>query len=248
MADWYRGERRRRMPAKPESNGKKVAVVGSGPAGLTCASDLAKMGYDGHHFRGPAHRRRRAGLRHPRVPSAQGHRGQARSTKLKALGVEVMTDMVIGRVLVHRRAVRDGLSRPCSSAPAQDCPCSCTSPARRCRACISANEYLTRTNLMKAYTEEADTPIITDARLWPWSAAATWLWTAPAVPCVWARSKVYIVYRRGEAEMPARLEEQHHAKEEGIEFKTLCNPVRNSRRRGRPCVRREVRAYGAGRA
>ena len=97
------------MPEKPATNGHKVAVIGAGPAGLTCAGDLAKMGYDVTIFEALHTGRRRAGLRHPRVPSAQGHRPDRRSTTCNALGVDIETNMVIGKVLTIDELFEHGL-------------------------------------------------------------------------------------------------------------------------------------------
>ena len=207
---------------RPQSNGIKVAVVGSGPSGLTCASELAKKGYQVSMFEAlhTAGGVLVYGIPEFRLPKAIVAN---EVEKLKAQGVEVMTDMVIGKVLSIDDLFESWASRPSSSAPARACRCSCTSPAKPLKGVCSANEYLTRINLMKAYLEESDTPILHSKAAAIVGGGNVAMDAARCAKRMGAE-KVYIVYRRGEAEMPARLEEQHHAKEEGIEFMTLTNP------------------------
>ena len=241
VADWYR-ENVNEMPAKPESNGKKVAVVGSGPAGLTCASDLAKKGYDVSIFEAlhTAGGVLVYGIPEFRLPKAIVAN---EVTKLEAQGVHVMTDMVIGRVLSIDELFEMGFQAVFVGSGA-GLPMFMHIPGEALKGVFSANEYLTRTNLMKAYTEEADTPIIKSKAVAVVGGGNVAMDGARCAMRLGA-DKVYIVYRRGEAEMPARLEEQHHAKEEGIEFKTLCNPVEilgdeDGRVCGMKCVRMEL--------
>ena len=241
VADWYR-ENVDEMPAKPESNGKKVAVVGSGPAGLTCASDLAKKGYDVSIFEAlhTAGGVLVYGIPEFRLPKAIVAN---EVTKLEAQGVHVMTDMVIGRVLSIDELFGMGFQAVFVGSGA-GLPMFMHIPGEALKGVFSANEYLTRTNLMKAYTEEADTPIIKSKAVAVVGGGNVAMDGARCAMRLGA-DKVYIVYRRGEAEMPARLEEQHHAKEEGIEFKTLCNPVEilgdeDGRVCGVKCVRMEL--------
>ena len=241
VADWYR-ENINAMPEKPESNGIKVAVVGSGPAGMTAASDLAKMGYavtmfEALHTAGGV---LVYGIPEFRLPKAIVAN---EITKLQAQGVEVMTNMVIGRVLSIDELFEMGYKAIFVGSGA-GLPMFMNIPGESLNGVFSANEYLTRTNLMKAYTSDADTPIIKSKAVAVVGGGNVAMDAARCAMRLGA-DHVYIVYRRGEAEMPARLEEQHHAKEEGIEFKTLCNPTaiigdENGRVCGMKCVRMEL--------
>ncbi len=241
VADWYR-ENVYAMPEKVESNGKKVAVVGSGPAGLTCASDLAKLGYEVTVFEAlhTAGGVLVYGIPEFRLPKAIVAN---EVSKLEAQGVEVMTNMVIGRVLSIDELFDMGYKAVFVGSGA-GLPMFMHIPGEALKGVYSANEYLTRTNLMKAYTEEADTPIIKSKAVAVVGGGNVAMDGARCAMRLGA-DKVYIVYRRGEAEMPARKEEQHHAKEEGIEFKTLCNPIEilgdeNGNVCGMKCIRMEL--------
>ena len=241
VADWYR-ENVNAMPEKAPSNGLKVAVVGSGPAGLTCASDLAKKGYEVTVFEAlhTAGGVLVYGIPEFRLPKAIVAN---EVKKLEAQGVEVMTDMVIGRVLSIDELFDMGYKAVFVGSGA-GLPMFMHIPGEALKGVFSANEYLTRTNLMKAYTEEADTPIMKSKAVAVVGGGNVAMDGARCAMRLGA-DKVYIVYRRGEAEMPARKEEQHHAKEEGIEFKTLCNPVEiigdeNGRVCGMKCIRMEL--------
>ncbi len=230
------------MPKKAESNGIKVAVVGSGPSGLTCASLLAKKGYavslfEALHTAGGV---LVYGIPEFRLPKAIVAN---EVEKLKAQGVEVMTDMVIGKVLSIDELFEMGFKAVFIGSGA-GLPMFMHIPGESLKGVCSANEYLTRINLMKAYLEESDTPILH-------SKAAAIVGggnvAMDAARCAkrMGTDKVYIVYRRGEAEMPARLEEQHHAKEEGIEFLTLTNPTEilggeDGRVCGMKCIKMEL--------
>ena len=241
VADWYR-ENVNAMPEKVEGNGIKVAVVGSGPAGMTAASDLAKMGYavtmfEALHTAGGV---LVYGIPEFRLPKAIVAN---EITKLQAQGVEVMTNMVIGRVLSIDELFEMGYKAVFVGSGA-GLPMFMNIPGESLNGVFSANEYLTRTNLMKAYTTDADTPIIKSKAVAVVGGGNVAMDAARCAMRLGAEH-VYIVYRRGEAEMPARLEEQHHAKEEGIEFKTLCNPTaivgdENGRVCGMKCVRMEL--------
>ena len=241
VADWYR-ENVNAMPEKVPSNGHKVAVVGSGPAGMTAASDLAKQGYQVSMFEAlhTAGGVLVYGIPEFRLPKAIVAN---EITKLQALGVEVMTNMVIGRVLSIDELFDMGYKAVFVGSGA-GLPMFMNIPGESLNGVFSANEYLTRTNLMKAYTKEADTPIIQSKAVAVVGGGNVAMDAARCAMRLGAEH-VYIVYRRGEAEMPARMEEQHHAKEEGIEFKTLCNPVsiigdENGRVCGMKCVRMEL--------
>ena len=241
VADWYR-ENINAMPEKVPSNGHKVAVVGSGPAGMTAASDLAKKGYQVSMFEAlhTAGGVLVYGIPEFRLPKAIVAN---EITKLQAQGVEVMTNMVIGRVLTIDELFEMGYKAVFVGSGA-GLPMFMNIPGEALKGVMSANEYLTRTNLMKAYNPDADTPVIKSKAVAVVGGGNVAMDAARCAMRLGA-DHVYIVYRRGEAEMPARLEEQHHAKEEGIEFKTLCNPVAivgddTGRVCGMKCVRMEL--------
>ena len=241
VADWYR-ENINAMPEKTPSNGTKVAVVGSGPAGLTAASDLAKLGYEVSIFEAlhTAGGVLVYGIPEFRLPKAIVAN---EVEKLKAQGVQVMTNMVIGRVLTIDELFEMGYKAVFVGSGA-GLPMFMNIPGESLVGVMSANEYLTRTNLMKAYLEEYDTPIIKSKSVAVVGGGNVAMDAARCAMRLGAEN-VYVVYRRGEAEMPARAEEKHHAKEEGIEFKTLCNPTEivgdeNGRVCGMKCIRMEL--------
>ena len=241
VADWYR-ENINAMPEKVESNGIKVAVVGSGPAGMTAASDLAKLGYQVTMFEAL---HTAGGVLVYGIPEFRLPKSIVANEikKLEAQGVEVMTNMVIGRVLSIDELFEMGYKAVFVGSGA-GLPMFMNIPGESLNGVFSANEYLTRTNLMKAYTEEADTPIIRSKAVAVVGGGNVAMDAARCAMRLGA-DNVYIVYRRGEAEMPARKEEQHHAKEEGIEFKTLCNPIailgdETGRVCGMKCIRMEL--------
>ena len=241
VADWYR-ENVNAMPEKVPSNGIKVAVVGSGPAGMTAASDLAKLGYQVTMFEAlhTAGGVLVYGIPEFRLPKALVAN---EITKLQAQGVEVMTNMVIGRVLTIDELFEMGYKAIFVGSGA-GLPMFMNIPGESYKGVMSANEYLTRTNLMKAYSPDADTPVIKSKAVAVVGGGNVAMDAARCAMRLGA-DNVYVVYRRGEAEMPARLEEKHHAKEEGIEFKTLCNPVEivadeTGRVCGMKCIRMEL--------
>ena len=241
VADWYRTNVNA-MPEKAPSNGMKVAVVGSGPAGLTCASDLAKKGYQVSVFEAlhTAGGVLVYGIPEFRLPKAIVAN---EVTKLQAQGVEVMTNMVIGRVLTIDELFEMGYKAIFVGSGA-GLPMFMHIPGESYKGVMSANEYLTRTNLMKAYNADSDTPVIQSKAVAVVGGGNVAMDAARCAMRLGAEH-VYVVYRRGEAEMPARLEEQHHAKEEGIEFKTLTNPVEivadeTGRVCGMKCVKMEL--------
>ena len=241
VADWYR-ENINAMPEKVASNGIKVAVVGSGPAGMTAASDLAKLGYQVTMFEAlhTAGGVLVYGIPEFRLPKAIVAN---EITKLEAQGVEVMTNMVIGRVLTIDELFEMGYKAVFVGSGA-GLPMFMNIPGEALVGVMSANEYLTRTNLMKAYNSEADTPVIKSKAVAVVGGGNVAMDAARCGMRLGAEH-VYVVYRRGEAEMPARAEEKHHAKEEGIEFKTLCNPIEiigdeNGRVKAMKCIRMEL--------
>ena len=241
VADWYR-ENVNKMPEKPETNGIKVAVVGSGPSGLTCASELAKKGYEvtifeALHTAGGVLVYGIPEFRLPKTIVANEVK------KLEAMGVEVMTNMVIGKVLSVDELFEMGFKAIFVGSGA-GLPMFMHIEGEELKGVMSANEYLTRINLMKAYTEASDTPVIRSKAVAVVGGGNVAMDAARCAKRLGAEH-VYIVYRRGEAEMPARLEELHHAKEEGIELKTLCNPTKilddgNGRAGAIECIRMEL--------
>ncbi len=242
VADWYRENVTNPERVVAEPNGKKVAVVGTGPAGMSCAGDLVKLGYQVTMFEA-LHTPGGVlvyGIPEFRLPKSI----VAKSVQeLEEMGVEVMTNMVIGRVLTIDELFDMGYKAVFVGSGA-GLPMFMNIPGEALVGVMSANEYLTRTNLMKAYTAEADTPIIQSKAVAVVGGGNVAMDAARCAMRLGAEH-VYVVYRRGEAEMPARLEEKHHAKEEGIEFKTLCNPVaivgdENGRVCGMKCVRMEL--------
>ncbi len=241
VADWYR-ENVNKMPEKPESNGIKIAVVGSGPAGLTCASELAKKGYEVSIFEAlhTAGGVLVYGIPEFRLPKAIVAN---EIKKLEAMGVEVMTNMVIGKVLSVDELFEMGFKAVFVGSGA-GLPMFMHIEGEALKGVMSANEYLTRINLMKAYNEESDTPVIASKAVAVVGGGNVAMDAARCAKRLGAEH-IYIVYRRGEAEMPARLEELHHAKEEGIELCTLCNPTKilddgNGRVGAMQCIRMEL--------
>lgn len=208
---------------KVPSNGHKVAVIGSGPSGLTCAGDLAKKGYDvtifeALHLAGGV---LVYGIPEFRLPKAIV---QKEVDGLKALGVTVETNMVIGHVLSIDELQKEYGFEAIFIGSGAGLPRFMGIPGENLKGVYSANEFLTRTNLMKAYKEGSDTPIEHAKRVAVVGGGNVAMDAARCAKRLGAE-EVYIVYRRSEEELPARKEEVEHAKEEGIIFKLLNNPV-----------------------
>ena len=224
VADWYR-ENVNAMPQKAQSNGIKVAVVGSGPSGLTCASELAKKGYEVSIFEAlhTAGGVLVYGIPEFRLPKAIV---QKEVDGLKALGVKVETNMVIGRVVSIDELMSQYGFEAVFIGSGAGLPMFMHIPGENLCGVYSANEFLTRINLMKAYKDGSDTPIM------PLQGKKVAVVGGGNVAMDAARcskrlgADVYVVYRRGMEELPARHEEVEHAIEEGIVFKTLNNPVK----------------------
>jgi glutamate synthase (NADPH/NADH) small chain len=220
-ADWYLKNAEEQVE-KPEPNGHKVAIIGAGPAGLTCAGDLARLGYDvtifeALHVAG--------GVLVYGIPEFRLPKEIVRKEieVLQKLGVKLRTNMVIGQVLSIDELLEEGFEAIFIGSGA-GLPRFMNIPGENASGVYSANEFLTRINLMKAYREESDTPIKHSRKLAVVGGGNVAMDAARCALRLGAE-EVYIVYRRSEAEMPARLEEVHHAKEEGVIFKTLANPV-----------------------
>jgi len=222
-ADWYMAYKDPESPGISR-NGKKVAVIGSGPAGLTCAADLAKMGYsvtifEAFHTPGGV---LMYGIPEFRLPKELVQR---EIETVKRLGVEIKTNMVIGKSVTIEELMEEGYEAVFIGTGA-GLPNFMGIPGENLNGVYSANEFLTRINLMKAYLyPEVDTPVKVGRNVAAVGGGNVAMDAARSAKRLGAEN-VYIVYRRSEAEMPARLEEIHHAKEEGIIFKLLTNPVR----------------------
>ena len=207
---------------KPASNGHKVAVVGAGPAGLTCAGDLARKGYQVTVFEvlHTAGGVLMYGIPEFRLPKAIV---QKEIDTLKAMGVEFVLNFVVGRSETIDDLFEDGYEAIFVGSGA-GLPSFMRVPGENFNGVYSANEYLTRVNLMKAYKEDSNTPILRAKRVAVVGGGNVAMDAARCAKRMGAE-EVYIVYRRGESELPARLEEIHHAKEEGIIFKFLTAPL-----------------------
>ena len=222
VADWYMNNVTDK-PEKVASNGKKVAVIGAGPAGLSCAGSLVKKGYDvtifeAFHTAGGV---LVYGIPEFRLPKAIV---KEEISKLEAMGVTIKTDMVIGKILSVDELFEDGFEAVFIGSGA-GLPSFMGIEGESYVGVYSANEFLTRINLMKAYLDEYDTPIKKSKNVAVVGGGNVAMDAARSAKRLGAEN-VYIIYRRSEDEMPARKEEVHHAKEEGIIFKTLTNPIR----------------------
>ncbi len=218
----YHNEHAKEETVKPESNGHKVAVIGSGPAGLSCAGTLAKKGYEvtifeAFHVAGGV---LVYGIPEFRLPKAIV---QKEIDELIKLGVKLETNMVIGKVLSIDELFESGFEAVFIGSGA-GLPRFMNIPGENLKGVYSANEFLTRINLMKAYKEDATTPIKENHKVAVVGGGNVAMDAARCAKRLGAE-EVYIVYRRGEEELPARLEEIEHAKEEGIIFKLLTNPI-----------------------
>ena len=221
VADWHNAHWQ--APVKPESNGHKVAVVGSGPAGLTCAGDLAKLGYEvtifeALHLAGGV---LVYGIPEFRLPKSIV---QKEIDGLVALGVKVETNMVIGRSITINELIEEYGFEAVFVGSGAGLPKFMNIPGENLKGVYSANEFLTRVNLMKAYRPDSTTPIKHSKNVAVVGGGNVAMDAARCALRLGAE-KVYIVYRRGMEELPARKEEVEHAEEEGIIFKTLTNPT-----------------------
>ena len=221
VADWHNANATGKAVA-PAPNGHKVAVIGSGPAGLTCAGDLAKKGYDvtvfeALHLAGGV---LVYGIPEFRLPKSIV---QKEVDTLKELGVKIETNAVIGRAITIDELKEEFGFEAVFIGSGAGLPKFMNIPGENLKGVYSANEFLTRINLMKAYKDGSDTPIQHSTRVAVVGGGNVAMDAARCAKRLGA--EVYIVYRRSDAELPARAEEVEHAKEEGIIFKTLTNPV-----------------------
>jgi len=242
VADWSRENGF--VPEKPDhTNGKRVAVIGSGPAGLTCAGDLAKLGYEVTIFEAlhepggvllygiPEFRLPKEGVVMPEIEN------------VKKLGVKIETNVIIGKsVTIDELLEEEGFEAVFIGSGA-GLPMFMGIPGENANGVFSANEYLTRSNLMKAFRDDHDTPIAAGKKVAVVGGGNVAMDAARTALRLGA--DVHIVYRRSEAELPARVEEVHHAKEEGIIFDLLTNPTEilvddNGWVKGMRCIRMEL--------
>ena len=221
VADWHNANSTK-APVKPESNGHKVAIVGSGPSGLTCAGDLAKKGFEVTVFEAlhTAGGVLVYGIPEFRLPKAIVAK---EVDTLKKLGVKIETNVVIGKTLTIDELFEMGYEAVFVGSGA-GLPNFMGIPGEAYNGVYSANEFLTRSNLMKAYLEKPVTPIMKGGKVAVVGGGNVAMDAARTALRLGAE-KVYIVYRRSMDELPARKEEVEHAEEEGIEFRLLCNPT-----------------------
>lgn len=222
VADWAAENGIKPEPAK-EKNGKKVAVIGSGPAGLTCAGDLAKLGYDVTIFEA-LHKAGGVlvyGIPEFRLPKEDVV--QKEIDNVKSLGVKIETDVVIGKSTTIDQLLEDEGFDAVFIGSGAGLPKFMGIPGENANGVFSANEYLTRSNLMKAFDGNSTTPIMKSKKVAVVGGGNVAMDAARTALRLGA--EVHIVYRRSEEELPARVEEVHHAKEEGIIFDLLTNPV-----------------------
>ena len=222
VADWA-SENGIKPQGAAEKNGKKVAVIGSGPAGLTCAGDLAKMGYDVTIFEA-LHEAGGVlvyGIPEFRLPKTRVVAKEIEN--VKSLGVKIETNVVVGKsVTIDELLNEEGFDAVFIGSGA-GLPKFMGIPGEQANGVFSANEYLTRSNLMKAFNEDSNTPIMRGKKVAVVGGGNVAMDAARTA--LRLGSEVHIVYRRSEEELPAREEEVHHAKEEGIIFNLLTNPV-----------------------
>lgn len=242
VADWARENGIKPEPPK-QKNGKKVAVIGSGPAGLTCAGDLAKLGYDVTIFEA-LHEAGGVlvyGIPEFRLPKSKVV--QKEIENVKHLGVKIETNVVIGKSTTIDELLNEEGFEAIFIGSGAGLPKFMGIPGENANGVFSANEYLTRSNLMKAFDDNYDTPIMIGKKVAVVGGGNVAMDAARTALRLGA--EVHIVYRRSEEELPARVEEVHHAKEEGIIFNLLTNPTEiltddNGWVRGMKCVEMEL--------
>jgi len=243
----YVADTAREMGIKPEANpnknGKKVAVIGSGPAGLTCAGDLAKLGYDVTIFEA-LHEAGGVlvyGIPEFRLPKEKVVAKEIEN--VKALGVKIETNVVIGKATTIDELMEEEGFDAVFVGSGAGLPKFMGIPGEQALGVFSANEYLTRNNLMKAFKENSPTPIMKGQKVAVVGGGNVAMDAARTALRLGA--EVHVVYRRSEEELPARVEEVHHAKEEGVIFNLLCNPIEiledeKGWVKGMTCIRMEL--------
>lgn len=222
VADWAR-ENKIELSRKAESNGKKVAIVGAGPSGLTCGGDLAKMGYDVTIFEA-LHKAGGVlvyGIPEFRLPKEEVVEYEVEN--VKKLGVKIINDVIVGKSITIDELLNEEGFEAVYIASGAGLPKFMRIPGENFNGVLSANEILTRSNLMKAFEEGYDTPVYHGSKTVIVGGGNVAMDAARTARRLGAET--YVVYRRSEKEMPARLEEVHHAKEEGIIFHTMTNPI-----------------------
>ena len=242
VADWAR-ENGIKPPAPAAKNGHKVAVIGSGPSGLTCAGDLAKLGYDVTIFEA-LHEAGGVlvyGIPEFRLPKLDVVAKEVEN--VKSLGVKIETNVIIGKSVTIDELIDEEGFEAVFIGSGAGLPMFMGIPGETAKGVFSANEYLTRNNLMKAFREDYDTPIVHGKKVAVVGGGNVAMDAARTALRLGA--EVHIIYRRSEAELPARAEEVHHAKEEGIIFDLLTNPKEilvdeNDSVAGIRCVRMEL--------
>lgn len=241
-ADWAR-KNDIDLSSKGESKGKRVAVIGSGPAGLTCAGDLAKKGYDVTIFEA-LHEAGGVlvyGIPEFRLPKDEVVKKEIEN--IKKLGVKIETNVIVGRTVTIDSLVEDDGFDTIFIGSGAGLPKFMGIPGENSNGVFSANEFLTRVNLMKAFKEEYDTPVKVGKKVAVVGGGNVAMDAARTALRLGAET--HIIYRRSEAELPARLEEVHHAKEEGVIFDVLTNPTEilcdeNGWVKGMKCVQMEL--------
>ena len=241
-ADWAR-ENNVDVSFKAESNNIKVAIIGSGPAGLTCAGDLAKKGYDVTIFEA-LHEPGGVlvyGIPEFRLPKEEVVKAEI--DNIKKLGVKIETNVIVGRTITIDEILNDEGFKAVFIGSGAGLPKFMGIPGENANGVFSANEFLTRVNLMKAFKEDYDTPVKVGKRVAIVGGGNVAMDAARTALRLGAES--HIVYRRSESELPARQEEVHHAKEEGVVFDILTNPVEilsdeNGWVKGIKCVKMEL--------
>ncbi len=242
VADWARENNIKPEPAK-EKNGKKVAVIGSGPAGLTCAGDLARLGYDVTIFEA-LHEAGGVlvyGIPEFRLPKEEVVAKEI--ANVESLGVKIEKNVIIGKSITIDELIEEEGFEAVFIGSGAGLPKFMGIPGENANGVFSANEYLTRSNLMKAFNEDSNTPIMRGKKVAVVGGGNVAMDAARTALRLGA--EVHIVYRRSEEELPARVEEVHHAKEEGIIFDLLTNPTEiledeNNWVRGMKCIRMEL--------
>ena len=242
VADWAR-ENNIKPAAPAEKNGKKVAVIGSGPSGLTCAGDLAKLGYDVTIFEA-LHKAGGVlvyGIPEFRLPKDRVVGPEVEN--VKSLGVKIEADVIVGKTVKLDELIEEEGFDAVFIGSGAGLPKFMGIPGETACGVLSANEYLTRNNLMKAFNPDYDTPIVHGKKVVVVGGGNVAMDAARTALRLGAET--HIVYRRSESELPARVEEVHHAKEEGIIFDLLTNPVEilvneNDWVTGIKCIRMEL--------